>query len=46
MEVYLLRKGISLESIKQMSEKEVFEYLEILHVFDELESENLNEKIG
>jgi len=30
---------------KQMSEKEVFEYLEILHAFDEIESEALNEKI-
>jgi len=45
MEAYLLRKGVSFESIKQMSEREVMEYLDMFHVFDELEAESINEKM-
>lgn len=39
MEVYLLRKGISLDNIKSMSEREVMEYIGILQIYDELEAE-------
>jgi hypothetical protein len=40
-EVYMLRHNISLESIRQMSEQEASEYVQILGVFDELESEQM-----
>jgi hypothetical protein len=46
IEVYMLRKGLSLASIKDMSEVEVSEYLAILNMFDELEQEQMNKRQG
>jgi len=40
----LLKKGISLDSIKQMSEQEISEYLSIISSFDEIEQENLDKR--
>ena len=42
MEIYLLRKGISLDNIRSMSEEEVQEYFTILGVIDELEEERIS----
>ncbi len=41
MEIYLLKHNINLESIKQMSEDDVMQYIQILQVFDEIEQEQL-----
>lgn len=37
----MLRHGIGLDSIKIMSEQEATEYIQILNVFDELESDQM-----
>ncbi len=41
-EVFLMKNGIQLSSIKEMTEKEVMEYLLILGVFNEIEAEKLD----
>jgi hypothetical protein len=44
VEAYLLKKGISLDSIKTMSESEISEYTAIIGVMDEIESESLQKR--
>lgn len=44
-EVVLLKSGIPLSTIKEMTEKEVNEYLSILGVMNELEKEEAEAKI-
>ena len=41
LEGYLLKEGVSLESIKQMSDKNVQEYAAILGAFQEMENEQM-----
>ena len=43
-EVYVLKHGINLESIKQMSEDEMMEYIIILGAFDEVERDRMESK--
>jgi hypothetical protein len=44
IDAYLLKHGVSMESIKQMSDREVGEYLSIFNVLDEMESEQMQVK--
>lgn len=39
--MYALRHGIPLDSIKQMSESEIMEYVQILGIFDEIEADRM-----
>jgi len=42
----MLKAGFSLEAIKQMSEEDVIEYVQILNIFDEIESEKMRKING
>jgi hypothetical protein len=43
IENYLLRKGISLDSIQHMLDEDVNEYYVINNVLDEIEAEQMNQ---
>jgi hypothetical protein len=43
-EVYVLKHGVTLDSIKQMSEDEMMEYIIILGAFDEIEKDHMEKK--
>ena len=44
VEVYLMKKGVSLSNIKEMSEVEVMEYFHILQEIDEYEVEKMQQR--
>jgi hypothetical protein len=45
IEVYLLKKGISYDSIKSMTENDVLEYQAILQEIDKIEQDNMEKSM-